>query len=58
MQEVIDKVLQACDNNDLTISSNRIEVVHQPGFGNPYSESNITVNVKDCKLLISSLCAK
>ena len=30
MQEAMDRVSQACDNYDLTISTNKTEVVNQP----------------------------
>ena len=35
---------KACDNFLLTISTKKIEVVHQPAPGKPYSEITITVN--------------
>ena len=38
-----DRMLQACDNFDLTISTKKTEVVHQPSPGKPYSEPTITV---------------
>ena len=37
---------EACDNFDLTISTKKTEVVHQPAPGMPYSEPAITVNGK------------
>ena len=40
----MDRVLQACDNYDLTISSKKTEVVYQPSPGKPYSEPTIIVN--------------
>ena len=36
-------MLQACDDYDLTISTKKTEVVHQPAPGKPYSEPTITV---------------
>ena len=35
---------EACDNSQLTISTNKPEVVYQPAPGKPYSEPTITVN--------------
>ena len=35
---------KACDNFQLTISTKKTEVVHQPAPGKPYSEPTITVN--------------
>ena len=35
---------KACDNLQLTISTKKTEVVHQPAPGKPYSEPTITVN--------------
>ena len=40
----MDRVSQACDNYDLTISTKKTEVVYQPAPGNPYSEPTIIVN--------------
>ena len=44
MQRAIDQVSQSCDNYDLTISTKKTEVVHQPAPGKPYNEPTITVN--------------
>ena len=44
MQEAMDRVSQACDNYDLTVSMKKAEVVYQPAHGKPYSEPTITVN--------------
>ena len=44
MQEAMDRVSQACDNHDLTISMKTTEVVYQPAPRKPYSEPTITVN--------------
>ena len=44
MQGTVDRMSKACDNFQLTISTNKTEVVHQPAPGKPYSEPNITVN--------------
>ena len=44
MQGAVDRMSKACDNFQLTISTNKTEVVHQPAPGKPYSEPNITVN--------------
>ena len=35
---------KACDNFQLTISTKKTEIVHQPAPGKPYSEPTITVN--------------
>ena len=44
MQGAIDRMSTACDNFQLTISTTKTEVVHQPAPGKPYSEPTITVN--------------
>ena len=44
MQEAMDRVSQACDNYDLTISTKTIEVVNKPAPGKPYSKPTITMN--------------
>ena len=44
MQGAVDRMLKACDNFQLTISTKKTEVVHQPAPGKPYSEPTITVN--------------
>ena len=41
---VTNGVKQGCDNFQLTISTKKTEVVHQPAPGKPYSEPTITVN--------------
>ena len=51
MQRVMDQVSQSCDNYDLTISTKKTEVVHQPAPGNPYNEPTITVNGQKLKLV-------
>ena len=40
----MDRVSQVCDNYDLTISTNKTDIVYQPAPGKPYSEPTITVN--------------
>ena len=40
----VDKFSTACTNFGLTISTEKIEVLHQPAPGKPYVEPNITVN--------------
>ena len=35
------QVSQSCDNYDLTISTKKTEVVHQPAPGKPYNEPTI-----------------
>ena len=37
MQRAMDQVSQSCDNYDLTISTKKTEVVHQPAPGKPYT---------------------
>ena len=54
MQGAVDRMSKACDNFQLTISTKKTEVVHQPAPGKPYSEPTITVNGKNFKLLINS----
>ena len=44
MQGAVDRMSKACDNFQLTISTKKTEVVHQPAPGKPYSEPTITVN--------------
>ena len=44
MQRAMDQVSQSWDNYDLTISTKKTEVVHQPAPGKPYNEPTITVN--------------
>ena len=43
-QGAVDRMSQACDNFQLTISTKKTEVVIQPAHGKPYSEPTITVN--------------
>ena len=43
MQGAVDRMSKACDNFQLTISTKKTEVVHQPAPGKPYSEPTITV---------------
>ena len=43
IQNSVDKFSMACDNFGLTISTKKIEVMHQPAPGKPYVESNITI---------------
>ena len=44
MQGAVDRMSKACDNFQLTISTKKTEVVHQPAHGKPYSEPTISVN--------------
>ena len=44
MQRAMYQVSQSCDNYDLTISTKKTEVVHQPAPRKPYNEPTITVN--------------
>ena len=44
MQGAVDRLSKAYDNFQLTISTNKTEVVHQPAPGEPYGEPTITVN--------------
>ena len=50
-QKAMDQVSQPCDNYDLTISTKKTEVVHQPTPGNPYNEPTITVNAQKLKVV-------
>ena len=54
MQGAVDRMSKACDNFQLTISTKKTEVVHQPAPGKLYSEPTITVNGQNFKLLINS----
>ena len=49
MHRAMDQVSQSCDNYDLTISTKKTEVVHQPVPGKPYIEQTITVNGQKLK---------
>ena len=44
MQRAVDRMSKACDDFQLTISTKKTEVVHQPAHGKPNSEPTITVN--------------
>ena len=44
MQGAVDRMSKTCDNFQLTISTNKTEVVHQPAPRKLYSEPTITVN--------------
>ena len=44
MQGALDRMSKACDIFQLTISTNKIEVVHKPAPGKPYGEPTITAN--------------
>ena len=44
MKGAVYRMSKACDNFQLTISTKKTEVVHQPAHGKPYSEPTITVN--------------
>ena len=44
MQGAVDRMSKAYDNFQLTISTKKTEVVHQPAPGKPYREPTITVN--------------
>ena len=44
MQHSIDKFAEACNNFGLTISTKKMDVMHQPAPGKTYTEPNITVN--------------
>ena len=57
MQGAVDRMSKACDNFQLTISTKKAEVVHQPAPGKPYSEPTITGNGQKL-LLINSLSWK
>ena len=49
MQRAMDQVSQSCDNYDLTISTKKTEVVHQPAPGKPNNKPTITVNINGQK---------
>ena len=44
MQGAVDRLSKACENFQLTISTKKTQVVHQPAHGKPYSEPTITVS--------------
>ena len=44
MQGAVDRMSKARDNFQLTVSTKKTKVVHQPAPGKPYSEPTITVN--------------
>ena len=56
MQGAVDRIPKACDNFQLTISTKKIEVVHQPVPGKPYSEPTITVNAPILEALSPEQC--
>ena len=56
MQRAMDQVSQSCDNYDLTISTKKTEVVHQPAPGKPYNEPTITVNGQKLKAFSPEQC--
>ena len=47
----MDQVSQSCDNYDLTISTKKTEVVHQPALGKPHNEPIITVNGQNLNIV-------
>ena len=47
MQNSVDKFSMACENFDLTISTKKTEVIHQPAPGKPYIKPNITIKGND-----------
>ena len=47
----MDPVSQSYDNYDLTISTKKTEVVHQPAPGKQYNEPAITVNRQKLKVV-------
>ena len=51
MQSVMDQVSQPCDNYDLTISTKKTEVVHQPAPTKAYNEPTITVTGQKLKVV-------
>ena len=51
MQGAVDHMSKACDNFQLTISTKKTEVVHQPVPGKPNSEPTITVNVQKLQVV-------
>ena len=51
MQTAIEQVSKSCDNYDLTISTKKQEVVHQPAPGKPYNEPTVTVNGQKLKVV-------
>ena len=51
MQRAIEQVSKSCDNYDLTISTKKPEVVHQPAPGKPYNEPTVTVNGQKLKVV-------
>ena len=53
MQGAMDRMSQACDKYNLTISTKPTEVVLQSAPGKLYSEPTITVNGTNCKLSIN-----
>ena len=52
MQEAVDRVSQACDNYDLTISTQK--TVYRPAPGKPHDEPTITVNWHRLQVVINS----
>ena len=58
MQRATDQVSQSCDNYDLTISTKKTEVVHQPAPVKTYNEPTITVYVQKLKVVYKLLPGK
>ena len=54
MQGAVDRMSKACDNFQLTISTKKTEVVHQPAPGKPYSEPTITVSGQKLQVVENS----
>ena len=55
IQGAVDGMSKACDNFQLTISTKKTEVVHQPSPGKPYSEPTITVNGQKLQVVDKSI---
>ena len=51
MRRAMEQVSQSRDNYDLTISTKKTEVVHQPAPGKPYNEPTIIVNGQKLKVV-------
>ena len=51
MQRAMDQVSQSRDNYDLTISTTKTKVVHQPAPEKPYNEPTINVNGEKLKVV-------
>ena len=56
VQGAVDRMSKACYSFQLTISTIKSEIVHQPSPGKPYSEPTITVNGQNLQVVDKFIC--